>query len=162
MNLEERPRSSAGTYGFLGVLRHPSRIVRPPAAAQSQADLEALRHGETRRVSCSLRGSFGPYARRLRQGALYLSTGSAQWIPFWSVRRNPQQITGPVQSVTTRPSDRREWNIKKGGTAAGGLVTVPSFTVVTCQTPSGTFDLVVPEADVPLVVGYFKSASPAA
>ena len=35
----------------------------------------------------------------------------------------------------------------------------PSFVVVTCQTPSGSFDLVVPTADVPLVVDNFTPTS---
>jgi hypothetical protein len=36
---------------------------------------------------------------------------------------------------------------------------VPSFTVVTCHTPYGAVDLVVPEADARLVAGYLKPTS---
>jgi hypothetical protein len=156
--LRQRPRNSAGTYGIIGVLLHPSRFFKPPPPAASQADLAAVRRGEARRVSCFLRGSSAPFPSRLRQGWLYLSSHDAQWKPFWSIRRPAQQITGPIESVVTRPADHREPRVKKGGKAEYGLVTIPAFVVVTCQTPSGSIDLVVPSADVPLVVGYFSPA----
>jgi hypothetical protein len=152
---KQRPINSAGTYGFIGVLRHPSLMFKPPSPDQSQADLAAVRRGEVRKVSCFLRGSFDPYPHRLRQGSLYLSGPHALWEPFWSVRRACQQVNGPVLSVTIRPADHREPNVKKGG---GGFVNVPSFTVVTCHTSCGAVDLLVPSADVPLVAGYFMPA----
>lgn len=136
--------------------QRPSLLFRPPSRAQSQSDLEAVRTGDARKVSCFLRGSFAPYPHRLRQGTLYLSALSAHWEPFWSVRRMPRAITGPVLSVTTRAADYREPNVKKGN---GGFLNVPSFTVVTCETPSGAFDLVVPSVDVALVTGYLKPTS---
>jgi hypothetical protein len=157
MHAGQRTRKSAGTYGFIGVLRHPSLMFKPPSPEQSQGDLEAVRRGEARKVSCFLRGSFAPYSRRLRQGTLHLSALDVHWEPFWSVRRLPQQITGPVLSVSTRPADDREPNVKKGGSS---ILNVPSFTVVTCHTPHGAVDLVVPEADGRLVAGYFKPTSP--
>jgi hypothetical protein len=109
-----------------------------------------------RKVSCFLRGSLAPYPRRLRQGTLYLSALNVYWEPFWRVRRIPQQITGPFLSITTRPADDREPNVKKGG---GSILNVPSFAVVTCHTPHGAVDLVVPDADARLVAGYFKPTS---
>ena len=36
---------------------------------------------------------------------------------------------------------------------------VPKFSVVTCDTPSGTIDLVVPSSDEPLVTAFFKRSS---
>lgn len=147
-------RRSAGTYGFVGALRHPSVMFKPPAPRQSHDDLEAVQHGEARKVSCFLRGSFTPYSRHLRQGTLYLSGLSAHWKPFWSLRRTSQEISGPVLSVTTRPADDREPNVKKAGNA---VLNVPSFTVVTCHTPDGAVDLVVPAADAPLVYAHFNA-----
>jgi hypothetical protein len=143
---------------MLGVLSHPSRFVKLPSPALSQADIAAVRRGESRRVACFLRGSSGPYPTRLRQGWLYLSSHDAQWRPFWSIRRRPRQISGSIVSVVTRPVDYREPLVSKGG-KYGGLVVRPSFVVVTCQTPSGSFDLVVPTADVPLVVDHFTPTS---
>ena len=107
MDAGQRTRKSAGTHGLIGVLRHPSLMFKP-SPEQSQGDLQAVRRGEARTVSCFLRGSFATYPRRLRQGTLYLSALDVHWVPFWSVRRLPQQITGPVLSVTTRPADDRE------------------------------------------------------
>jgi hypothetical protein len=155
MTGRHRPSKSAGTYGLIGVLRHPSRILKPPSREQNLGDLDALRRGETRRISCFLRGSYAPYPERLRQGTLYLAVQDAQWEPFWSVRRTRQEVAGPVVSVTTRPADHREPNVKHGGNSF-----VPSFTVVTCDTPHGAIDLVVPSADAALVASYFKTASP--
>jgi hypothetical protein len=43
-----------------------------------------------------------------------------------------------------------------------GVVQMPACVVVTCQTPAGSFDLVVSGADIPLVVGYFSPADKAA
>jgi hypothetical protein len=154
MTTRQRPRNAAGTYGFIDGLRHPSLLFKPPSPAQSQGDLEAVRSGGARKVSCFLRGSFAPYPHRLRQGTLYLSALSAHWEPFWSFNRIPRAITRQVLSVTTRAADYREPNVKKGN---GGFLNVPYFTVVTCETPSGAFDLVVPAVDVPLVTGYFQA-----
>lgn len=156
MRARQRTRKAAGTYGLIDVLRHPLLLLKPPEPEQSLSDLQAVRRGEARKVSCFLRGSLAPYPRRMRQGTLYLSALNVYWEPFWRVRRIPQQITGPFLSITTRPADDREPNVKKGG---GSILNVPSFTVVTCHTPHGAVDLVVPDADARLVVGYFKPTS---
>jgi hypothetical protein len=95
MHAGQRTRKSAGTYGLIGGLRHPSLMFKQPEPAQSQGDLQAVRGGGARKVSCFLRGSFAPYPRRLRQGTLYLSALNVHWEPFWSVRRLPLEITGP-------------------------------------------------------------------
>jgi len=152
------PPKSAGTYGFLDVLRHPSRILRPATPAEGESDIEALRRGESRRVSCFLRGTFGPYPRRLKQGSLELSGLGATWRPFWSFRRTLLSIDIEVASVDTRPADHREPRVNKGGKAFG-VVGIPTFVVVTCSTPSGSLDLVVPSADLPLVAGFFRGRS---
>jgi hypothetical protein len=151
------PRRRAGTYGILDVLRHPSRIFRPPPASSGESDLIAVRSGGQRLVSCFLRASFDPYPRTLKQGRLTLSGQRASWTPYWSVRRTPQVISTPIDSVSARPADHREPNLKKGGTAFG-VVAIPAFVVVTCQTGSGLLELVVPQADEKLVAGFFGGA----
>ena len=65
----ERAPNAVGTYGFLDVLRHPSRIVRPPKASDSGSDVEAVRRGEARRVLEESSPS-----RKLKQGRLQLSS----------------------------------------------------------------------------------------
>ncbi len=128
----ERARKAAGTYGFLDVLRHPSRMVRPPGPNDGASDIEAIRSGETRRVSCFLRGEGGPYPKKLKQGRLVLGKDQAAWTPYWSVSRKPIDIDRNVTSVQSRPADGREPNVKKGGTAFG-VVQIPAFMVVTCN-----------------------------
>jgi len=65
------------------------------------------------------------------------------------------KIDSVVISFATRAADHREPNVKKGGRAFG--VVVPTFTVITCETAVGSFDLVVPSADQPLVEGFLRS-----
>jgi hypothetical protein len=65
------------------------------------------------------------------------------------------EIEFQIDGVVTRPADERESNVKKGGKAFG-VVEIPAFVVVTCTGPVGTLDFVVPSADEPLVVGYFR------
>lgn len=151
----ERAPKATGTYGFLDVLRHPSRVFAPPTDSEGSSDIEAVRGGEARRVSCFLRGTVDPFPRKLHQGRLQLSSGGADWTPFWSLSRKPVAIGLTVQEVTTRPADSREPNVKKGGTFLG-VVAVPAFVVVTCAGSSGAVDLVVPSADEPLVSSYFR------
>jgi hypothetical protein len=124
----------------------------PPPAA-SQADLVAVRGGEVRRVACWLAGSYPPFPPRFRQGWLDLSKDDAQWRPFLSRRRPVQHLTDPIESVRTHPANVRDPSLPKGAPDRAICA------VVTCQTPSGRIDLVVPKSDVPLVVGYFSPAA---
>jgi len=150
----DRPPNATGTYGFLGVLRHPSRMVHAPEASEGVPDIEALRRGEARSVSCFLRGTYGPFPRTLRQGRLDLTGGTARWIPFWSIRRDPLALDFSVQDVTTRPADSSEPLVKKGRSLI--VVKEPVFVVVTCTVSSGALDLVIPSADEPLVATFFR------
>jgi hypothetical protein len=150
-------KKAVGTYGILDVLRHPSRIFRPPPASSGESDLRAVRSGEQRAVSCFLR-AFDPYPRTLKQGRLVLSGQKASWTPYWSVRRTALVISTPVGSVSVRPADQREPNVKRGGTAFG-VVAIPAFVVITCQTVSGSLEFVVPQSDETLVAGFFGAAA---
>lgn len=155
----KRPPNSAGTYGFLDVLRHPARIMRPPAGSEGGSDLTAIRAGSARTVSCFLRSDHDPYPRRLTPGRLVLSPDGPSWTALWSLRRKPLPIGLPVTWLATRAADHREPNVKKGGSAFG-VVSVPTFMVITLTTPTATLDLVLPQADVQLVTGYFGDRRP--
>jgi len=154
-----RTRSAVGTYGFFDLFLNPVRLFRlvwqgPPGPEAGRADIAAVRAGEGRKVSCFLRGSVDPYPRRLRQGSLCISAQEAHWVPFWSLRRQKLQLSVGAVHVQTRPADRREPHVKKGG----GFI--PAFWVVTCTMEAGnghaTADFVVPAADAPLVASYFS------
>jgi hypothetical protein len=124
-------------------------------AKGSTKDIDSLLVGESQNVNNFLRGDFGNYPRRLRQGTLTLSPNSASWEPFQRLNQQSIALGEKVLSVTSRPADEREPNIKKGGRAIGVLV-VPRFFVVTCKTKSGEIDLVVPSVDEPLVAMFFR------
>jgi hypothetical protein len=146
-----KPRKSVGTYSFTDVLRDPGRRITNRAVDQeSAADIAAVLDGETRRVSCFLRGSSAPYPRWLRQGELDISRDAAQWTPFWSVRRRPVPVAAGPASIRTRRPGRREWQ----------LGSPHLFLVITCAFGSDgsrqKTDLVVPTADAPLVTGYLN------
>lgn len=153
-----RPPKAIGTYGFLGVLRHPSRLFRSPKASEGAADIEAVRRGEARSVSCFLRGTFDPFPRKLKQGELELSSEAASWTPFWSISRHPLALELAAEHVTTRPADSREPHVKKGEKVFGVMPT-PAFVVVNCTTSMGVLELVVPSADGPLVAFCFEARS---
>lgn len=148
------PRS-VGTYGPFAVLRHPSRFFRTPVPGDGQPDVEAVRRGESRTVSCFLRAEFGSLPRRLRQGSLTLSPQQATWRPYWSLRRRPVPLGVTIDSIGARLPDHREPFVNRDGKAIGVLA-VPGFIVLTCRTASGILDLVVPAVDQPLVEGYLK------
>jgi hypothetical protein len=149
---EPKPQRSAGTRTLRDVLK---ALFRRPTSAQVQSDLDALQLGESRSVSCFLRASFGPYPRRVRQGMLDLTKSSAEWRPFWSLRRRPLQLVLRVESISVRPPGPAEWNVKKGGNAFG-VVPVPRFVTIVCKTGEGTVELTVVDVDVPLVTRFFE------
>jgi hypothetical protein len=151
-----KPQRAAGTYSALDVLRHPSRMFRPSSPSVGRMDAQAIQGGATLNVSCFLRGTFGAYPHNLKQGELLISGQHATWTPSFAFKRQPLVIDIKPQSLTTRPPDHREPNVKKGGTAFG-VVAIPSFVVITCNGPLGSLDLVVPQADAPLVRDFFKN-----
>jgi hypothetical protein len=153
---KNKPPNASGTYSFTGIIRHPSRLLRPGGKLDSSDDINALDKGEARRVSCFLRCSEDGFPKRLSQGSLTLQIGQAEWSPFWSIRRAPLSLDFVPSRVEARPADHREPNVKKGGTAFGAIA-VPSFVVITCGLNSGTVDLVVPGVDEQLVETFFRN-----
>jgi hypothetical protein len=158
-----RTPKAVGTYGFLDAVCHPTvivpRMVRSPKPSDGQADVEAVRRGEKRIVSCFIRGNFDPFPRQLKQGELVVGGAEPVWTPFWSIKHQPVVLDFEVVDVITRPVDEREpsTRIKQGIKLFGKVVPVgPIFTVVACITPLGYVDFVIPSADGPLVAEAFR------
>jgi hypothetical protein len=140
--------------GVVSFFRGPS----PKDLARAHNDIDAIRAGRRREVTCFLRADFGPYPRRQRQGILVLTSTSAAWRPFWRLRRRPLSIAVRITSLRVRDAQPDEWNLKKGGTAFG-VVTVPTFCVVVCKTLDGTIEFAVPALDAETVAAALRSAS---
>jgi hypothetical protein len=52
-------------------------MFRPPGPSRSEAGIEAVRAGQSRIVSCFLRGISAPYPVKLTHGVLTLSARAA-------------------------------------------------------------------------------------
>jgi hypothetical protein len=102
-----------------------------PVAAE-----EVLRYGVPVEMSCYLRGSFGPYPRRGRQGLLVLEGGTATWRSGW-VRKTVHRLPLAGAGVTERA-------LKKGRRDPA-----PLFRLVQVTHPEGTLELTIPTSDVP-------------
>ena len=140
---------AVGTYGFKDVIRRPSLFLHAPQASEAQADVAAVRAGGARIVSCFLRGPGPPYPTRLTYGVLLLSGRSASWKHGWWRRAGQISLDFSASAVTTRRADQRERGVKKGPRRG--------FSVVTCSTPGGAIDLVVPPPDQVLVADFFRA-----
>jgi hypothetical protein len=161
-------RYGVGTYGPREVLRRRkySRVMRDfllgrpliaelPGRGASQADVDAVRAGESRIVACYLRGNFGSYPRRVTAGNLQVSTDSITWTPFipfpW---RHAVGIDFRVLCVQTRPPGIKEFDVPSGEKLRDGVM-VPKWTVVTAKKPGiGAVDFVLPTPDVQLVTAW--------
>lgn len=142
-----RLQPSSGTRTAWGTIRAG---FRSPAQESSLSDLEALRHGEGRVVSCILKGSVPPYPRHPKQGLLELTSGQVSWHPSWTLSRRRLLITKPLAPIEVQNAGRSQWNVKKGGKAFG-VVPIPEFKVVVVKTTESLLELSVPMTDVELV-----------
>jgi len=145
---------SAGSRTAWGAIR---ALFREPKDNAAQSDIDAVRQGEGRAVSCLLKGPVAPFPRRRRQGTLALSAIGVFWRPSWSLHPKPLMIPRPAQSVEVRAAERSEWNMKKGGKAFG-VVPVPEFQVVIARTDVGALELAVPSTDVELVMEVLRQS----
>jgi hypothetical protein len=114
-----------------GAAAGPGRRGSRPVAAE-----EVLRYGVPVEMSCFLRGTFGPYPRRGRQGLLVLEAGTATWRTGW-LRRTTHQLPLAGAGVTERA-------LRKGRRDPA-----PLFRRVEVTHPEGTLELTIPTADVP-------------
>jgi len=148
------PPRSDGSFGIGGALRHPSRIIGSGMGRKDNTGADSISRGESRRVSCFLRGTIANYPSRLKQGNLILSPGGASWSPIFKIGSQSIEIEPKFLSVSTRPADHREPNVKNGGSGLG-VIDVPVFMVVTCTGPNGIGEFVAPSLDESLVTSWF-------
>jgi hypothetical protein len=153
--VRENPPRPEGSVGIWRALRHPSKIFGSGEGRKENTDADSISQGESRQVSCFLRGTIANYPSRLKQGNLTLSPGGASWSPFLKMGSGRIKIVPNFLAVSTRPADHREPNVKKGGSGLG-FINVPVFMVVTCTGPDGTGEFVVPSLDESLVASWFR------
>ncbi len=79
---KENPLRLEGSFGIWGALRHPSIIIGSEVGKIDSAGADPISQGESRRVSCFLRGTIANDPARLKKGNLVLSPGGASWSPF--------------------------------------------------------------------------------
>ena len=142
-----RHERSAGSRSGFDVIRSG---FRQPNSNETEGDIESVRDGSTRIVSCSLRGPRSPYPKRSKQGNLQISHGLVTWSPSWGLHRRKLTIDEKFQSIRVLDPGKAEWNSKKGGSAFG-VIPIPKFQVLECQSENGVFEFTVPQADIKLV-----------
>jgi hypothetical protein len=154
--LSARVRRAAGTRsGWEAALAG----FRPPAAAATRADLEALERGEPRAVACFFRGSAEPYPGRFVFRQLVLAQEGLTLLPLWfTPDRKVIRIGEEVLSAHVRPrnpdTDRK---IRSAGNYRQGRpLGYAGSSVVVGQTAGGWLEFGVPNPDVPLVLAYFQ------
>ena len=170
---DSRVRKAAGTYGARDTIRgkSASSVIRGflllrdfhpelPGHAASQADIDAVRNGESRIVSCFLRGPSKPYPRRLTYGYLRISSKSMTWKPALRLPwRHTLQIDIRVLAVQAREPGWRELDHVPGGQKLRDGVMVPKWTVVSARQSAGSVEFLVPTPDVALVTGFLTGGS---
>ena len=133
------------------VARNPSLQYRPPPIEAGTPDIEAVRNGEARLVSCFLRGENDPYPRKPRQGSLVVSGTKATWTPYWSYVQKEVELNMRVDELERRDPDKRE------GPRGTRLYPVfARYELVTLRTAKGAIDLIVTKVDAPLVLDVFE------
>ena len=132
----------------------PSSDDRAPLDVDEHPDLHQ-RTAEAWRVRCLLRGTFGPFPRRLRRGTLLLSGQRAFWRPARSFNHKTLPLDVTVDAVSSRPANQREPSVECGNGEQGKIL-MPSPIVVTCSTSSGSLDIVLSPKHVVIVERFFR------
>lgn len=151
-----RPRRSAGTTYPIDVLRN---WFRGPSQSAIDADIAAIDGGESRRVACLFRGTYGSYPKHFRQHMADLTPTKLLIQPFWySIRRRRIRVDERILSAEVRPRDlRTDWNVRTTGAyARGGILEWSGFEVIHCSTELGSIELAIPRPDVPLMLHYLN------
>ena len=119
------------------VLRHPldtATDISGTAQSKEQSDLVALRRGQSRSVSCFLRGEASGLPRSFRQGWLTISSTGMTWQRQWRHRGMVVRVPMLDRVVSVRrPGGRGERNIKRN-----------LFKIVETSGPDGSVDFAVP------------------
>jgi hypothetical protein len=149
--ISKRIPKAAGSYGMLDFRRNPAYQhglnwqEHAPTSVDGILDIEAVRAGESRQVSCFIRGDHDPFPPKSKQGVLVVSATSAYWTPFWSRKRKPLAVPVVTGGISTRTQAKGDTGPLIVGHAESG------FTVISCGSTQ-TLELAVPTADTPLVV----------
>jgi hypothetical protein len=132
-----RPLRSVGTTVLSDRFRQPARQF-PPDATQSLGDIRAVEDGQARRVIC--------YLRRPEQ----------RWHPFWQGQLLISPAGPAWRAVACRrPRDlsaARLLTVREAEWSDGGPCKPHLFSLVRCDTPREWLELMIPTADVPLVL----------
>jgi hypothetical protein len=115
------------------VLLHPIDAFRTGSDKQGD-DLSVLQDGDSRRVTCFLRGSAQGLPDSFTYGTLTIRPEGMAWRPYWRHRRRVVSIPrlSRVASVG-RPTGPGAWNIKRN-----------LFKMVETTGPDGTVEFAVP------------------
>lgn len=151
-----RPPRSAGAVYPADIVRNG---FRGPSVASMEADMAAIDKGESRRLACLFRGTYGGYPTRFRQHMVDLTPHGLIIQPFWySLRRKRTYIEEKIVSAEVRPRKiGTDWNVRATGIyARGGLLEWAGFEVIHCQTELGSIELAVPRPDVRLLIHYMN------
>jgi len=130
-------RRAGGTRTIWDVLRHPLDVIRDPkgtSPSKVDADLNALAAGESREVSCFLRGDAPELPDKFSQGTLLVGPNGMAWRPYWRHRKTLARIP-PLARIeeVRKPGGPGERNIKKN-----------LFKVVAATGPDGRVEFAVP------------------
>lgn len=117
---------------MLDVLLHPVSALK--SEADEEADLAALGVGESRRVSCFLRGNAPGLPASFTYGTLTLGPRAMTWQAYWRHRSRVLSLP-PLTNVIAvrRPTGPGSWNIKRN-----------LFKAVEATGPEGTVEFAVP------------------
>jgi hypothetical protein len=143
----KRQQRSAGSRTVFDVIRGGFRM---PKTHATENEIPDVRDGSSRVVSCSLRGPRDPFPKRTKQGSLQISNRKVIWFPTWGLHRRRIEIDEQFRSISVRDPGKAEWNVKKGGNAFG-VIPIPKFQVIECESDKGTFEFTVPQLDLDLV-----------
>jgi hypothetical protein len=149
-------RRASGTRNGMDVL---GSFFRKPTASARDADIEAVRSGESRIVACVFRGLFGAYPHGFRFGKLSISRTSAEWRPYWwALNRRRWDIRAQVVRAYVRPRNpETDGRVRSTGAyAPDGWLSASGFSVIVCETPDGTLEFAVPNPDIPLLLFVFS------
>jgi hypothetical protein len=147
-----KPRRAGGSRTFLDILRDPVETVTDPFAtgdSKRQSDLAALDGGDSRDVSCFLRGEGAGLPRAFTQGTLTIDPSGMTWRRYWRHRRDVVPIPTLDRVVEIRrPGGSGERNIKRN-----------LFKVVEASGPEGSVDFAVPGVGPELIRHAIQSAA---
>jgi hypothetical protein len=133
-----KPKKAGGSRTAWDVLKHPVDVLGDPTGsshARVQSDLAALASGETRQVSCWLRGSQIGLPQKFTQGILLIGPDGMSWHHWFRHKKRLIQIP-PLDRVleVIRPASRTNGQKLRRGV----------FTNVVTSGASGTVEFVVP------------------